>query len=183
MTTEDTPSKGLEDRLNETDPLEAFQERRPEDAADKVRFLYQEMQERLTVRDRATESLLLQECQIGTRLNEVLRAHGWFNEVGEKENVQLNQELRNLDRERRQVYESAARDLLKIKSDLLEALLEYRTLRRRAKGFEALLAEPGQLASPSHGPGYFAPPLLQYLAKPNNPTAGERPYDALPQEA
>ena len=112
-------------------PLNDFQERVPEDVAVKVRFLYAQLQYRVQVRDRAVASLLEEECQIGTRLREVLRAYGWFNEAGERERVQLDQELRNLEKERRKLYEETFKDIHEIKAELVEALIEYRALRRR----------------------------------------------------
>ena len=77
-------AKSVEEEL----PFEAFQEISAKDAADKARFFYNELTERIADRDRSVQSLLEAECQIQTRLHEVVRAYGWFNEVGEKERVQ-----------------------------------------------------------------------------------------------
>jgi chemotaxis protein histidine kinase CheA len=121
--------ENLETKLDA--PLEAFQERTAADVAEKVRFLYGQWEYRLGLRRTTAESLLQQECEIDTRMEEVERAHGWFNEVGEKERMELRQELRNLRKERQKAYENAFSELLKIKSELVDALIEYRSLRRR----------------------------------------------------
>jgi hypothetical protein len=157
--------KNIEDTVGGDVPFEAFQERSPADVADQVRFLYREYQARVAVRDHGVASLLQQECEIGTRLGEVVRAYGWFNDVGEKERVQLNQELRNVEKERRRLYESTSGDLLKIKIDLMDALLEYRSLRRRKEAFASLLGEPSSppLALASQNGAYNFPLLPQYL--------------------
>ena len=167
--------KTIEDTLGGSMPFEAFQERSAADVADKVRFLYGEYQARVAVRDRGAESLLQQECEIGTRLGEVVRAYGWFNEVGEKERVQLNSELRNVEKERRKLYESTSGDLLKIKTDLVDALLEYRSLRRRQDTFTSLLGESSGLQPSSVIPPntYDFPLLAQYLAP--QPEAAKQP--------
>ena len=167
--------KNIEDTLGGSVPFEAFQERSAADVADKVRFLYGEYQARVAVRDRGVESLLQQDCEIGTRLHEVVRAYGWFNEVGEKERVQLNQELRNVEKERRKLYESTSGDLLQIKTDLVDALLEYRSLRRRQDAFTSLLGEPKcqQPAFVSQPNAYDFPLLAQYLAP--QPEAAKQP--------
>jgi hypothetical protein len=158
--------ENIESALDGNVPFEAFQERSAADVADKVRFLYGEYQARVAVRNRGVESLLQQECEIGTRLGEVVRAYGWFNDVGEKEKLQLNQELRNVEKERRRLYESTAGDLLKIKTDLIDALLEYRALRRRQNAFTSLLGEPNgpQTESVNQFNEYDFPVLAQYLA-------------------
>lgn len=162
--------ENIEETLGGEVPFEAFQERSAADVADKVRFLYREYQTLVALRSRGVESLLQQECEIGTRLGEVVRAYGWFNDVGEKERVQLNQELRNVGKERRRLYESTAGDLLKIKTDLVDALLEYRSLHRRQKAFGDLLGqpEPALAGNTVSMPGHYDLPLLaQYLAPVN----------------
>ena len=168
IATNDTPFD-LENRLADSDTFEALQERSPVDVADKLRFFYREVESRLALRDRAVESLLQQECEIGTRLHEIVREHGWIDEAADKERIQLNQELRNIGKERRDVYESAASDLLAIKQELMEALLEYRTLRRRQRVFADLLADPELplQRDTAEGASYGFPPLPQYLVPPS----------------
>jgi len=51
------------------------------------------LQARLAVRERSVESLLQLECETGTRLHGVVRAYGWFNEVGEKKRVPARLEI------------------------------------------------------------------------------------------
>jgi hypothetical protein len=77
----------LEDRFGGEVPLKVLQECSAEDVAGNIRFLYRGLQARLAVRERSVESLLRQEYEIGTRLYEVVRAYGCFNEVGEKKHV------------------------------------------------------------------------------------------------
>lgn len=124
----------LEMRLGEV-PLEAFMERTSADVADKIRFLYTQVQYRQAIRDKTVESLLWLECYIDNRLGEIERHYGWFNETGEKERIHLADELRNLRKERQRAYESFFGYILKVKTDLVDALLEYRALRRRGKLF------------------------------------------------
>ena len=179
IATNDTPFD-LENRLADSDTFEALQERSPVDVADKLRFFYREVESRLALRDRAVESLLQQECEIGTRLHEIVREHGWIDEAADKERIQLNQELRNIGKERRDVYESAASDLLAIKQELMEALLEYRTLRRRQRVFADLLADPELplQRDTAEGASYGFPPLPQYLVPP--PRNAGRPDEERP---
>ena len=166
MTMKTDSNAGLEDRLTGDLPFEVFQERSPTDLAVQIRFLYREVQSRLAVRDRAVESLLQQECEIETRLHEIERPFSWVDETAQKERMQLSQELRDIGKQRRDVYESAATDLLRIKQDLMEALLEYRSLRRRQKAFGRLLADdmPRRLGAGAGPADYALPALPQYLA-------------------
>ena len=162
----DNKDADLEDRVAGDLPFEAFQETLPADVADRIRFLYRELESRLALRDRAVESLLEQECQIETRLHEIVHPRGWTDEAHAGERVHLEQELRDIGKQRREVYESAAGDLLEIKHDLVDALLEYRVLRRRQRAFARLLDgrdRPRDRLGDS-GTGYVLPPLPQYLA-------------------
>jgi len=170
----------LEDRLAGDLPFEAFQETLPADVADRIRFLQRELEARVALRDRAVESLLQQECEIETRLHEIVRPYGPADEMHDKERVQLKQEVRNIEKQRREVYEAAASELLQIKHDLVDALLEYRVLRRRQRAFGRLLDDrerprdkPGASAA-----GYVLPPLPQYLATaPDNTPPKEKKSD------
>ncbi|MGD0089206.1 MAG: hypothetical protein ABSE73_04740 [Planctomycetota bacterium] len=160
----DNKDTNLEDQVASDLPFEAFQESLPADVADKIRFLYHEIKSRLALRDRAVEALLQQECEIQTRLHEVARPSNWIDELAQKERMQLEQERRNIDKERRDVYESAASDLLQVKQDLMDALLEYRKLRRREKAFSYLLYDNTPPRLEGRQASYFLPPLPQYLA-------------------
>ena len=142
-------------------PWEALSERTARDAAEKVRFLYYEVQKRLETRQRTVESLLTTECQVGTRLYQVVRCYGWFNEVGEKERLLLYKDLRDIEKERRKLYEAGFDELHKLKMELAEALQEYRMLHRR----NAALANTTPFeATPISGGQYDFPLVMRYLA-------------------
>jgi hypothetical protein len=82
--------------------------------------------------------------------------------------VQLYKDLREVDKERRRLYEAGLEELHTLKQELLEALQEYRTLRRR----KVILSDVGAaLDGPALGAGgqYDFPLLEQYLARPPSP--------------